>query len=246
MKKTFLCQIENSFLDLLFPIKCIGCGLEKKFICNDCLKKIPLKSLQNCPVCERAITLNGEVCKTCKNSSSFPLKGLFVASDYKDPLLSKAIHLYKYKFAHELVFSLGQILEKALSRHGGPAPDVIIPIPLHKRRLRWRGFNQAFLLAQHLSENLLPHMTIPIQNELVVRSRYAGSQMKVKDYTARFQNVSGAFQINDEANSFVLKKKNVLLVDDICTTGATLSECAKQLQKLHPKSISAIVLARQN
>lgn len=214
-------------------------------MCDECLKSISSQSLQVCPICEQTITVSGELCRLCKNNAETPLKRLIVAASYQDKLLAKTIHFYKYKFAHELATPLGKILEKALSSYKVPVPDVIVPVPLHPRRLRWRGFNQAQLLANHLSTNLVPHLSLLVEENILVRTRNTNSQMKVKNYNARFENMSGAFSIDTKHDLSSITRNHVLLVDDVCTTGATILECAKELQTLGPKSITGIVLARQ-
>ncbi len=238
-------KLGGCFVDLLFPSTCIGCNIEGEILCDDCLKLIPFESLQVCPICEQTITVSGALCTLCKNNSIAPLKRLVVAASYQDQLLPKAIHFYKYKFVHELATPLGKILEKALLSLNVPAPDVIVPVPLHPRRLRWRGFNQAKLLADHLSINLVPHLLLPVEENILVRTRNTSSQLKVKNYSSRLENISGAFSIDPKHDSSSITRNHVLLVDDVCTTGATILECAKELQTLGPKSITAVVLARQ-
>ena len=91
---------------------------------------------------------------------------------------------------------------------------------------------------------MTPGMEIPVLEDIVIRSRYTMPQMKIKKFSLRRKNIVGAFKLDQNAHDKV-RRKHILLVDDVCTTGSTIFECAKELQNLHPKSITAIVLARQ-
>jgi ComF family protein len=143
-------------------------------------------------------------------------------------------------------------MTKAFLDNGLPLPDLVVPIPLHKRRLRWRGFNQSELLANYISENLTPGMEIPVLNDILIRKKHTTPQMQVKKYSERKENIKDAFEIypvksaGGSAEKFKrIKNKNILLVDDVATTGATLNECAKTLKQSGAKKVFALVLARQ-
>ncbi len=250
-------KFKKSVLNTIFPIKCLHCHYPGKIICDNCLSTIKLLPLQVCPYCEKAITLNGEVCGPCRRQFQPALTRLLVTADYKNKLLARAIHLFKYKFIQDLANPLGSLLNKKINKSDIPTPDYIIPIPLHPRRLRWRGFNQAELLAINLSKNLLPGLTIPIlgdkRHPLIIRRHYTKPQKDIKNYQQRQANLKNIFQINPTflwkeygLNKKNLINKNILIVDDISTTGSTIFNYAQELKKLNPKSISAIVLGRQH
>ncbi|MBA4319189.1 MAG: hypothetical protein C0412_12380 [Flavobacterium sp.] len=154
------------------------------------------------------------------------------------------VHLYKYRFAEDLHVPLGKLLIKAILQAEIPIPDYIIPIPLHPRRLRWRGFNQAQLLAEYLGANLTPGLPIPFLNNLLLRQKYTHPQMEIKNYSQRQKNMANAFALNKE-NESLITGKNVLLVDDIATTGSTLFECARILKMAGAQSVFGVVIARQ-
>lgn len=237
---------EKFLLDLIFPQSCLICKKTDFLICPDCLKKIETLPYQVCPQCERAITINGKICNQCKTNKP-PLDQLIVASDYKDPGLAKMIHFLKYKFVSDLSIPLGKILLKSLIKNNIKIPDIIIPVPLHSFRLRWRGFNQSELLANFLTGNLLPGIEIPVMNNLIVRNKNTTPQMKIKDYQKRQENMKNVFKLNYNYPKLdIIKNKKILIIDDICTTGTTLFELAKEIKKLKPQSISAVVLARQS
>ena len=243
--KTFskiFAKIKNFALDILFPISCLVCGKEDVWICDECLERIPLRATQVCPQCEKNITPQGQICFPCRDKYS--IDGLLLTSFYSKEVIAKMVHLYKYRFAEDLHIPLGKLMIKAILQAEIPLPDYIIPIPLHPRRLRWRGFNQAQLLADYLSANLTPGLPIPVSNNVLFRQKYTHPQMQIKNYAQRQKNMAEAFAI-DKKNKKMIAGKNILLVDDIATTGSTLFECARILKKAGAASVFGIVIARQ-
>ena len=132
----------------------------------------------------------------------------------------------------------------------------MIPVPLHKRRLSWRGFNQAQAIADQLNNHLRARSDqseqseqykkisdIKFINDLLIRSRYTYSQMEISDRKQRINNVSHAFKINDKIDN-PIKNKSVVLLDDICTTASTFENCAMALQPLKPRQIWGLAVAR--
>lgn len=234
--------ISDFILDTLFPVSCISCSKPKVWLCKNCLNKISLKAEQVCPYCETRITPNGCTCFDCKKK--FSLNGLLVATSYRDKTISNAIHLYKYRFVEDLSHALGDIMLRTISNSELPLPDIIIPIPLHKRRLRWRGFNQSELIAKYIAEKITPGFPIAVENNLLERFRYTHPQMEIKNQTQRKKNIEKAFKIPQNKLKLV-KNKRILLVDDVTTTGATIFECAKTLKKSGASEVFAAVIARQ-
>ncbi|HEX7586089.1 MAG TPA: ComF family protein [Patescibacteria group bacterium] len=211
---------------------------------------------QVCPKCERFIIDSGKLCQSCKRTTlknkDFFLDALAVAAKYRENNLSRVVHFYKYNLVQDLHIPLGRIMAKAFLDNSLPLPDLIVPVPLHPRRLRWRGFNQSELLANYISENLTPGMKIPVLNDLLIRKKHTTPQMKVRKYSERKENIQNAFALNPPLPSGErvgvrgkLKNKKILLIDDIATTGATLNECAKVLKNAGAKKVFGLVLARQ-
>lgn len=228
-------------LDVFFPISCLGCGTKQEWFCEKCISKICFKKIeQACPVCEKSLVPDGRTCHCCRKKSR--LDGMFVCASYKDKLVSKLIHLFKYKFISDLHEPLGKIATEKLLFSSLYLPDIIVAVPLYKARLRWRGFNQSELLAEYISKNLAPGLEIPLLKNVLRRNRNTGSQMKIKDHNERNRNVSGAFSVSGDC---AFEEKSVLLVDDVATTGSTLFECANVLKKAGAKEVLAIVIARQ-
>lgn len=246
-KFSFMKNTTNLLLDILFPIKCISCDCEGSWICPGCLDKIPLRNNQLCPLCEKKITPAGRVCFSCRQKSD--LDGLLVATSYKNTLVSSAVHCYKYRFAEKMHVPLGEILTRAYFHSDLPLPSLIIPVPLHPRRLRWRGFDQAGLLAKYLSESLTPGSSTPILEGFLLRKKYTRPQMQIKNYSQRQSNIKNAFvadaSYDNSSMGRFLDNGILLLIDDIATTGSTLFECAKILKNSGAKKVFATVIARQ-
>lgn len=241
--------IKKFILDTLFPISCVICHEENLWFCQNCFEKIEIISEQVCPYCEKISSAGGAICPKCrlyfskKNKVIF-LHNLLVSAKYKKGGLSKIIHIYKYNFISELNIPLGKIILKALIKNNIPIPDLIIPVPLHPRRLRWRGFNQSELLADFISSNLTVGLKIPLEKNILQRKKYTQPQMKIKSYKERISNVQGIFCLKKEKLKRI-KDKNILLIDDVSTTGSTLLECAKILKSSGAKKVFGAVIARQ-
>ena len=239
-------KIKKIILDTLFPIACISCQKSDFWICKKCFQKIPILREQVCPACEREITLSGFLCQNCRRKEKNGLDALISAVSYDNPIVKIMVYNFKYRFTDSLSKPLAQLQIKALLQNNLPLPQAIVPVPLHPRRLRWRGFNQALLIAKSISKNLVPPLEIPVL-DILERKKYNQPQMKLKKYEERLQNVKDLFRIKSDTDDKVnyIKGKFVYLVDDVATTGATLKECAKVLKKIGVKKVFAIVIARQ-
>lgn len=216
-----LIHIFKEFLGLIFPSKCLGCGIKNKILCGDCLAKFPDIFTSTRP-------------------------WIFSATSYQDEIVKKAIWLFKYKRLKILAEPLAELIYQRFketrfplaSLVAGSKPNcVIIPIPLSKKRFRQRGYNQSELIAQFLSDK----MSIRMTGNVLYKTKETISQVEIKDREKRLKNLEGAFEIK---NSETIKDKNIILVDDIVTTGATLSEAKKVLLQAGAKKIIGITLAQ--
>jgi ComF family protein len=157
-----------------------------------------------------------------------------VAAYFDDNPLRSAIHHLKYRNNKAISSILGKILFDAYRRNKF-SPDVIVPVPLHRARLGERGYNQSELLARELGT-----LTgLPLDTTTVQRRRNTASQMEL-GAQERHKNVAGAFACCNTQ----LVRQNVLIVDDVCTTGATLDECATALKNSGSISVEGLALAR--
>lgn len=236
---------KSTILDTLFPIFCYSCGKEGYWLCEDCLTRIEIVDIQVCPCCENSITEKGILCPNClANRKSF-LSGIIVSVSYENPSVKKLVHNFKYRFISAIADPLAKLMTKALIRNDFSLPDLILPVPLHPRRLRWRGFNQSLLLAKNISKQITPHLELEIL-EILERKKCNSPQMKIKNYQERLQNVQGIFALKENIDCKKIENKKILLIDDITTTGATLQECARILKTAGAKKVYAVVIARQN
>ncbi len=240
-----LSPLREFFADLLFPRSCIGCGKRDTYLCDACLYGSPWKREHSCPFCESVLTPDGRTCFSCAPRHS--LDGIFSASVFREAtVVADAVHVLKYEYVPELAFPLGALLAKATAKTELPIADMIVPVPLHPWRLRFRGFNQSALLAESFAAAFMPDMPIPVRSDLLVRHRFTLPQARSHGAKERKANLKGAFSLPSDSRPFrkELKGKTIWLIDDVATTGATLEECAKVLKKSGARHVFGIVVAR--
>lgn len=233
--KTWIC-------DAVFPHRCGVCDSIGLPICEACFRAIPRRSKQVCGFCGARETPLGATCFEC---SPAPEDGIFASTDYQSPKISRLIHLFKYRFIEDLSAPLGQLLSDSVIASDLPIPDIIVPIPLHPRRERWRGWNQANLLAQALA-NALPREIAPtLAPNLLIRTKFTAPQMSLQKRNDREQNVKDAFSINNlDGNLPDIHGKRFWLVDDVSASGSTIRECARILKSRGAQEVWGVVVAR--
>jgi ComF family protein len=236
-------KIRQFILDILFPIECLGCKKEDVWLCQDCLKKIPIKTQAVCPICRK--NTDGSVCPLCKKQTA--LDGVLTTTKYEQPLIQQAIRIFKYSSIPALADPLAAMLIKRLALFDknnipailqSPSNTVIIPVPLHKKRRLERGFNQSELLANQVSRRL----NIVCQPNILHRMRYTAAQAKLEKHE-RESNLRGAFAVTASLKN---SPKNVILIDDVATTLSTLTECATVLKQAGCQEVWGLVIARGN
>jgi competence protein ComFC len=222
-----------NLLDLLFPPHCLGCRSPGSYLCPHCTNLFSPITSAICPVCGKG-SYSGITHPRCRKS--YTLDGLISTFPYQG-IVKQALMKYKYK----LVYSLTQTLHELIITHTDFSPIssrswLITAVPLHPRRRRWRGFNQAELLTHALAQ----YTHWPHSPHLLKRTRYTTPQMSLSR-SPRLKNLTNAFMVHAPPNPIPY---SVLLVDDVWTTGATLSECAKVLKRAGAKTVWAYTLAR--
>lgn len=233
------------FLNLLFPIECLGCGKEKFWLCDECFKKLRFNQTQYCLKCKKENNL-GYFCYNCQENYS--LDGCLIAGDYQDKLLSLLIKNFKYRFIKNLNAELGNFavlflynLQKNIIEEYPAYPkifinldsSIVVPVPLHKKRLNWRGFNQSEKIAEIIAKSFELNLSLEL-----FREKYKKPQAKLKA-KKRKENIKNCFVWKGEN----LKNSDILLIDDVTTTGSTLNECAKVLKQNGARKIWGLVIA---
>ncbi len=237
MIKKNLLLIKNLILDILFPKFCVNCGREGTYLCEDCLAVIDVSEYQYCAFCYPAkIVLNGKTCNSCKKRKK--LDELFCATSYDEKIVKKMLRLFKYEpFAKELSKPLSDLIITHFQILGKiPEIDLIIPVPLHKNKLKNRGFNQSEKIALFIARFLKK----PLLTQGLIKIKKTNDQMSLTK-TQRQKNLNNAFLC---VNPEMIKGKKILLVDDILTTGTTIEECAQILKRAGAHRVCATVVAR--
>jgi ComF family protein len=179
---------------------------------------------------------NAEQCVSCQ-STNLHLHGLRYVNFYRGPLRN-AIHALKYQGQQRLAEPLGYLLAGAFLAYGLRA-DALIPLPLHRKRQQQRGYNQSALLAR----NCASYLKMPCLETCIIRQRATRAQVGLTALE-RQQNVSGAFSLIPSAAEQLRAYSTIVLVDDICTTGATLAACAAPLYAAGIREVWGLVLGR--
>ncbi len=217
----YLHRITTYLTELFWPAHCAGCNRVGAFACAACLRKLTLPAPRRYPVFT-------------------DLDRLIAATSLTDTAQS-FVYALKYRGVQSLAAPLADRICDLINLRPDTATlfgsnPIIIPVPLHGTRLRERGFNQAELLARRIATNA----AMLLDTTSLIRTRPTGQQAKQAGRAARRDNMEGAFAV---LNSAAVANRDIVLIDDVCTTGATLQDCARALKESGARSVSAIVLA---
>lgn len=219
--------------ELLAPRRCALCGAFGPFVCGRCTASLPVDGRARCPWCMDPLAGNG-TCHQCRGLAAPPLAAVTAAYRF-DGGAQRLVYALKYGRRHAIGAAMGTPMIAAVRTLPAPV-DVIVPVALHPRRERARGFNQAERLARPLGEAL----ALPVEPRLLARVRHTAQQVRQPDRAARHANMDGAF----DARAGV-RGRCVLLVDDVTTTGATLRACAAALHEAGATSVQAVTFAAE-
>lgn len=220
-------------LDFLFPKTCLACGSTGELICARCRRSLPRLYPPICPRCGRP-QASGELCASCVRWTS-SIDGIRAPFRFGG-VVREAVHEFKYRNLRILARPLAELMSDYLDRNPLPA-DVLVPVPLHPKRLRERGYNQSELLARELGKLV----SLPLVGNQLVRRKYALPQARTNSVAQRRANMADAFACEGNA----LAGRRVLLVDDVSTSAATLDACAATLKNSGAASVWGLVLARE-
>jgi len=211
----------NALLELVFPTKCISCGEAGTDFCSWCLSQS----------------------RPAERESA---EWIFPLYDYRHPPIKKALWLFKYKGKKRLAGIFAEVIYERmleelsdLSTMENFTDPILIPIPLSSRRFRERGYNQAELICReiiHLSKT--NHLAL--ETNILIKPKDTEHQARIKNRSLRLKNLAGSFRVE---NPELIKKKNIILIDDVTTTGATLNEARKTLRAAGARKVIAFTVA---
>ena len=224
---------KDFFLDIIFPKFCLNCGKEGDYLCEDCQSLLDISGFH-------------------QTFSTKNMRDLYFPLSYQNFLVKKIIHQFKYQpFIKELSKTLASLIIEHFQlldnkpdflssagrrNYSNEADFILIPVPLTKRRLKWRGFNQA----EEIGKELALFFKIPLISDCLIKIRETPPQVELSD-EERKENIKGVFIIR---NRELVKNRRIVLVDDVLTTGSTMEECTRILKTAGAKEINGVVLAR--
>ena len=243
MNNNYPQQISKFVMDAIFPTRCVGCGAYDTYFCASCLAEVKIKN-------------DAELVGTLH---------VFSAANYSDKLIQKALKVFKYGVVRDIAGPLAEVVRTYIDNlsptissgllRGNPRAEqqpngavvawpssydgnpLVVPVPLHKKRLNWRGFNQSEILAERFAADY----KLEVAKNILIRTKNVKPQADIEDREHRLNNIEGSFACPNQEG---LDGRNIILVDDISTTGATLNECAKVLAASGAGKIKALVIAR--
>lgn len=220
-------------IDLIFPSRCVSCSSPANYrehsLCGKCRSEITLSG-DSCPVCSSLMIDSN--CVICAERAFYPDRNICI-SDYEGPL-KDALFSLKFSGNRRISQPLGEICAETISRNKITA-DLITTVPVNKQKLYKRGYNQSELIARRAAEIL----KIPFAETMT--GPFSEKSQKEQSYDNRFLNVIGRYSVIPKA---VSSGMDIIIIDDVFTTGATINECARILKDSGAKSIFSVTLAR--
>ena len=227
---SLLRQAASSLLDLVLPLTCAVCGEEGRYLCDDCEPALKRLERPYCPKC--AEPERDGLCERCIGLGP-RINSIRAAYRYQGAVRHMA-HELKYRNLRAAAPTLGGLMADYLLSNPVPA-DVIVPVPLHSRRERQRGYNQSLLLAKEIDRRC----GIEVDDSLLRRRKNTPPQVEMDSPDDRRANMSNSFECPSRLDGL-----RILLVDDIVTTGSTMFACADALKDAGAESVWGLALAR--
>lgn len=226
-------MIKDFILDILFPRFCLGCNIEGTYLCDDCKAILDISEHRYC-LCDNSRPNNkGAKCKICNSKQ---LSGLYFALSYKEkPLTRKLIRYFKDEpyYVKDLAESLALLIADHLSLLGEQSffkDSILIPIPLDRKEMKKRGYNQSEEIAKAIEKI----SDTPVFNDVLIKITTFRVQSKI-------ENIKGVFVCQ---NADKIRDKKIFLVDDVYTTGSTMEECCRVLKEAGAKEVWGMAIAR--
>lgn len=232
--------IAKNLINLIYPLHCAACArpldpINKERVCKGCLERIRQNPKPYCRKCGRSTDKGNSICAECRKTK-LDFDRAWAACLYEGPM-KELIHSLKYNGVLSLSTTLSRIINSFIMENSEilNGIDIVTYVPLHSNRMRKRGFNQSLILASNLSKEF----AIPLSHALFKAASTRNQNELTRD--ERLVNLDGAFKLKSGMDLTGVK---VLLIDDVMTTGATLSECAKVLKNAGAKVVRCLTLAR--
>lgn len=227
-------------IDLLFPKFCLGCGYVGVYICRSCQDKLKAIKSDTCFYCKKP-SLFGLTHPNC--TKKLNVDGILTIY-YYNPILKKIIKNIKYRLAIKVWEEFYKVIEPQIITKLGfykrlSSNFVIQPIPLSKIKYNERGFNQAYIIGTFF-QNFLHYPIV----DLLVRKKEISSQAQTKNKRARYLNTRGVFAIKPDRRGLIYQTPNIIMIDDVVTSGSTVSEATKILKKAGAKKVYILALAK--
>jgi ComF family protein len=226
-------QLQEKIIDFFFPRRCVGCGKIGNFLCSDCSQKLPRLLPPFCQKCGKHES-SGVLCPACWGQQS-DIDGIRSVFRFEGTV-RRAVHDLKYHNLKSIDVCLATLMADYLRNNTVPG-DALVPVPLHPRRLRERGYNQSSLLAEKLGKLT----ALSVLEGCLCRVKDSLPQARTSTVEERRKNVEKAFKCQNGK----LQGKAFILIDDVCTSGATLESCAAALKAAGAVSVWGFTLARE-
>ncbi|MFA6251147.1 MAG: phosphoribosyltransferase family protein [Candidatus Paceibacterota bacterium] len=217
----YLKSIKKFLLDILFPAKCTGCRTKNEILCDNCILKI----------------------RPAERETERDIIAVF---DYRDPVIKKAIWELKYYHKRYLGEKMGQLLYESLIEEIADLKTevagrsiYVVPVPISKKKTHARGYNQALIIARGFCHFGEPGV-LELKNNLVIKKIETTPQAKITNRKRRLQNVRGVFET---INPDLIRGRTIIIIDDVTTTGGTISEIIKILKKAGAKKVIGFTVA---
>ena len=219
-----------NLLDFIFPKRCVNCAAFGAYFCAKCTKEAKCITNQICPLCQRQ-AICGKTHPGCV--TKYTLDGLIIGFYYKGSV-KRAIGKIKYRWQYDIANTLASLFSGEIWKFDFPADALLVPIPLHVRRKKWRGFNQAELICSILAAKFGIRYGNLLRRTIETKTQVGLSRLERK------KNINGAFEVVKNSN---LKDKSYILVDDVYTTGATMNEACKTLKRAGASEVWGLAIA---
>lgn len=227
----------HSILDFFYPPHCSVCrvilGRNESVVCESCWDRVKVID-SACSRCGCPLGGKNELCKNC-SGKNFKFSRARVLASY-DQIVQNLIHLFKYRQKVSVGRRLAKMLAESVAQDSTfSGTNLIVPVPLHKSRMRERGYNQSAVIAKELSRTL----GVPTRNDVLIRRHRTEEQAKLPA-EEREKNVADAFAVRKPDQ---VSHKRILIVDDVLTTGSTLNACAQKLLEAGATEVFVATLA---